>query len=351
MPGTLLRYQRLDPLPGAPGSLWRVMYTSGAAADVSEVVTGMVRVPAGTPPAAGWPTISWAHGTTGSADHCAPSRALDYLPVPDPMVADGFVVASTDYPGLGTPGLHPYLDGATEGSSVVDIVEAAAQLPGVVLSGDYAVWGHSQGGHAAVFARELAASRSPQRRLVGTVAIAPPALLRDSLTAILTLQPKGFAALTLAGIASRHPDARLSDILVPEAISAIDQTIEKGCKLHVDQALMLFGASNVVVAPPNAVEPWRTLLDRSEPGMTAGTGPLLLVHSVDDRTVPEVMSAVVKDRTCGRGEPTLRWLNASGGHSGVVGDTYPATRQWVLDRFAGLPAPTSCGSPDGPSPR
>jgi len=356
-PGELVRYQRVVETPGptgvvTPGALWRVMYTSTDDAGAPIVVTGLIRVPTDRPaPTDGWPVIAWAHGTSGTADRCAPSKQLDYPPVPDPMVADGFVIASTDYAGLGTPGLHPYFDGASEGRAVLDIVTAAGHLPGVATSRKFALWGHSQGGHAVLFARQLAAERLPDHELVGTVALAPPSLVKDSMTAILVaLQPKGFAAMTVAGIAAAHPDARLSDILTPAAVAAIEGVVDSGCSSDVDRVLSLFGKQNIVVARPNEVEPWATYLAQDEPAMAPGTGPLLIVHSIDDRTVPQSMSSAVKERTCARGEPTLRWVTTSGGHNGIIDATRPQDRQWTLDRFAGVAPPSNCGQPDGPPP-
>ena len=40
----------------------------------------------------------------------------------------GYAVAETDYEGLGTPGVHPYLIGSSEGRSVLDIVRAAREI-------------------------------------------------------------------------------------------------------------------------------------------------------------------------------------------------------------------------------
>ena len=39
-----------------------------------DAISGSVSVPKGKPPKGGWPVITWAHGTTGVADICAPSR-------------------------------------------------------------------------------------------------------------------------------------------------------------------------------------------------------------------------------------------------------------------------------------
>ena len=352
-PGTLLRFQRITtPIAGStagPSTLWRVMYVSSDDAGAPVAVTGLVRVPDGRAPGAGWPVISWAHGTTGTADRCAPSITLDYPPPPDPMVADGIVIASTDYIGLGTPGVHPYLDGQSEGRAVDDIVTAAGQLPEVQLSGDFAVWGHSQGGHAALFARELAATRLPAFHLLGTVAMAPPSSIAEAMTTILTAYPvKSFGAMALAGIVATHPGAQLTAVVNGEAAAAIESSVDTVCSDGVDAALAKFGWQSILVAQPSQVEPWASALAADEPAMAPGEGPLLLVHSADDVTVPAVMSATVKARTCARGESTLRWVLPSGGHEGAVTGSYAQDRRWTLDRFARKPAISGCGSSDGP---
>ena len=37
------------------------------------------------------------------------------------MLDRGYVVAATDYPGLGTPEVHPYLVGTSEGHAVLEL--------------------------------------------------------------------------------------------------------------------------------------------------------------------------------------------------------------------------------------
>jgi alpha-beta hydrolase superfamily lysophospholipase len=68
------------------------------------------------------------------------------------MMARGYVVVATDHPGLGTPGMHPYLIGVSEGRAVLDSVRAARDLPDAGASNRFVVWGHSQGGHASLYA-------------------------------------------------------------------------------------------------------------------------------------------------------------------------------------------------------
>ena len=93
-----------------------VLYRTTAVDGSDVAVSGMVAVPKGTPPHGGWPVVTWAHGTTGDAPQCAPSRypasgsLYPYLKIADDVlddfVAHGYAVVQTDYEGQGTPGVH-----------------------------------------------------------------------------------------------------------------------------------------------------------------------------------------------------------------------------------------------------
>jgi hypothetical protein len=124
-----------NPLPQASRT-WTLLYRSTSLRRKAIGVSGFVMVPKGKTPKPGWPVISWAHGTSGIADPCAPSRDPKgpytvYLAQQfGAWLKAGYAIASTDYEGLGTPGVHPYLVGRSEGRGVVDIVRASRQLDG-----------------------------------------------------------------------------------------------------------------------------------------------------------------------------------------------------------------------------
>ena len=174
-----------DPLPGGPpgfpiwaeqvaappGAIaWRILYHSRTIHDEDIAVSGLVVAPDATPPEGGFPVIAYAHGTTGLADPCAPSKAArpladdgeatGDLPLP-PMWEDGYVMVATDYEGLGTPGRHPYIVGGSEGRGVLDSIRAARALPEAHAGDQAVVVGISQGGHAALFTGELADTYAP----------------------------------------------------------------------------------------------------------------------------------------------------------------------------------------------
>lgn len=214
-PGHLIRS---EPLSGYAAledasATYRVIYQSTSAVGdrlgQPIGVSGLIAFPAAPPPDGGWPVVSWAHGTVGSADKCAPSMDSDELGEPaddglgllrkinkaphtllNAFLRAGWAVAMTDYEGLGTYGNHPYLLGESEGRGVLDIVAAVPALSaatvGQPIADRYAIVGHSQGGQAALFAACLAGTPDYARsgHLVGVAALAPASNLKGGLFAL-----------------------------------------------------------------------------------------------------------------------------------------------------------------------
>jgi Secretory lipase len=168
-PGTVIRSETMT-APFPETQAWRVMYTSTGIAGEPIVVTGMVFAPTGPTPPGGRPVVSWSHPTTGLEDQCAPSRApKPYADVQglQQFLELGWVVVATDYQGLGTDGMHPYLVGASEAQGTIDIVRAARNM--VAETGASTRWfafGHSQGGQAVLFAGQIAAAYAPELQLL-----------------------------------------------------------------------------------------------------------------------------------------------------------------------------------------
>ncbi len=228
--------KKLTPIANA-GINKTLLYTSRSPQGDQVVVSGSVSVPKGKAPAGGWPVISWAHGTTGAADSCAPTRirpsspAAPYVAYVHPQLEDwikaGYAVVATDYQGLGTPGPHPYLVDKAEGRSVVDIVSAARQLV-PSLSRKYLIAGHSQGGQSALFAASLASQWAPDLKLKGTVAFAPASHLLEQAKLLPSLTtPSGLsalAALILKGASTVSKDVKANKLLTPDARALFPET-------------------------------------------------------------------------------------------------------------------------------
>ena len=220
-------------LPGAVNKL--VLYRSTTGGGRGVAVSGIVSVPRGTPPKGGWPVVSYAHGTTGIADSCAPSVTPEAKPVSRypqvllrPWIKAGYAVLRTDYQGLGTPDVHEYLVGRSEGRAVLDIVRAARSMH-LGLSKRVALAGHSEGGHAALWAAALAPSWTPELRVVGTVALAPASHIGEQAASVkLLAQPStlsSVASLILRGLDAARPDLAVASVLSDPATALWPQTL------------------------------------------------------------------------------------------------------------------------------
>ncbi len=266
--------------------------------------SGFVAVPAGTAPEGGWPVVAWAHGTTGLADICAPTRDEEpgavYVPR-DKLLASwikaGYAVVGTDYEGLGTPGDHPYLDGKSQGRAVLDAVTAARELD-QTLSDAVVVAGHSQGAHAALWASAIAPTYSRDLDVVGTVAIAPPSHL-SAQVGLLDTQTSSSATATVASI------LRGAEIIDP-TIDGQGLLTAKGAALYPDLDTTclrdLAGPDSFGGLPLNKLTKKKAdltaltaILDANDPGTTVNKGSILLAQGTADTTVISLFTDLLAD--------------------------------------------------------
>jgi dipeptidyl aminopeptidase/acylaminoacyl peptidase len=175
-PGTVLRVEPFDgALPEAARGLRFLYYVTTRPDGRPTVASGLLLLTAAVEDAP-LPVVVWAHGTTGIAPGCAPSVLDDpfaCVPAFPDLLSEGWAMVAPDYAGLGTAGGHLYLVGEDAGRAVLDAVRAARALPDLPpLAPDTVVWGHSQGGHAALWAGQLAPTYAPDLVLRGVAAAA-----------------------------------------------------------------------------------------------------------------------------------------------------------------------------------
>ena len=280
--------------------------------------TSLVFTPTTPPPAGGWPIVVWAHGTTGVADACAPSKSALTDSTKDlisKLLAAGYVVVAPDYEGLGTPGIHPFLNIKSEAYSITDAVVATRNYllqRNLLTSKKWVTVGHSQGGHAALGAAQYA-SRA-QLDYKGTVAVAPASNLGGILVdgeaqvanapidiKIATYaQLDTYTALVTAGIRNTQPAFNYSQVFTSQ-ISSIAAQAENLCSGPLYGAFYE-GMSNYAKdhngtldgftrTQPNfmAVPLVKTFLDKdSQPLQVKVTTPIIIYQGIADPTVPKL---------------------------------------------------------------
>ncbi|QCO21645.1 alpha/beta hydrolase [Acinetobacter cumulans] len=145
----------------------------------SAEATALVLFPKATQPKDGYRVVVWEHGTVGAGDECAPSKNPihpRFKILADTLLAAGYVIVAPDYEGLGTTGVHPYLNLSSAANSALAAVKAAKEHYGTQLNGQWMSIGQSQGGHASLGTAEFANTDSSFK---GAVAAAPASSLGE----------------------------------------------------------------------------------------------------------------------------------------------------------------------------
>jgi fermentation-respiration switch protein FrsA (DUF1100 family) len=338
-PGTLLKSQKID-APAVHGTVFRVMYLSSALdGDTPVAVTGTVAVPDGRAPKGGFPVVAWAHGTNGMADECAPSLKPDgNAKLANLLLDQGWIIASTDYRGEGTPGILPYIAGETAARDTVDSVRAARDVPGAHASKRYLVWGHSQGGHTAMFAHHFAEDYAPDLDIAGVVAGAPPSQFNLLYNFLKTSPFRYYLLMAAGGLNEAYGDeaAPLDEVLTPAGITALAD-LDQGCSGDLSDKYGTADISTLTTGDPFASAAWAKLFTENDPqsfDQPIAT-PLLMIQGGNDEQIPVASTKLLADHLCGIGQGLERWIYPGASHSGVIEVSSPDMVQWMAARFAG----------------
>jgi pimeloyl-ACP methyl ester carboxylesterase len=338
--GTVIRARRLSGAAALPdASNWLVIYRSRTPAGKPVAVSGTVAVPVGTPPDGGWPVLSWAHGSTGVADLCAPSRdsathgAHDYLGLVDQTLTrwidHGYAVVKTDYQGLGTAGPHSYLIGKPEARAAADIVRAAHGLSDR-LSDRWVVAGHSQGGQAALFTSQIGPRWIPELDLRGAVPVAPGSNY-VKLFAASREAPIGGAALTSLVIRGVDTviDLAMRRILTRRAWRMLPQTEDRCVDQLREQDSWGGLPSDQVFRDDADLTRFDRVFDANDPKHTTPAIPVLLAHGGLDTVAPAAMSEALYAEQLAKGSEIEFRYYPLADHRQVIAESFEDAVAWA----------------------
>jgi len=349
-PGTLIS---ADPVGDTPSGMqaWRVAYwtTNGSGKPIR--VTGMVIAPREAIPPKPRDVLAWTHGTSGVATRCAPSLSPAFWSHSPGLegVRKGYVVVAPDYPGLGSPGVHPYLVGQDTGRSVLDAIRAARSIPGAAAGSRFAVWGESQGGHASLWTGQLARSYAPDLHLVGVAAAAPPTDLVQNLRMVPNKTVGAMMTAFLGYSWSNHYGAPLSTLGGPQTRGIITRLAQNNC-IELEKKPKLGTMLGIVTVQSRlknkdvgSIQPWARLAHANSPTTVSFGLPLLIAQNPKDDLVAPAVTRAHAEALC-RSGGRLRYISINGtGHATSAKDSSHETLAWIADRFAGRHAPSDCG--------
>jgi len=261
------------------------------------------------------------------------------------LLAQNLAIVASDYPGLGTPGVHTYLIGQTDARAVIDSVTAAHSLLGKRVSASWITVGHSEGGQTALFVAQAADQRAPRWNFLGTVALAPASQLNLLIPfAEGTKDPveQAYLIYALEGLSAVDANVHVESLLTPQALALLPDTT-KGCiddivndftSRHVNRLLDTASAATDRLS--------RELGHYDNPDQARADEPILITQGTADRDVPEVATGALVSRLCSLGDRVEYRLYTGLDHNNLVDGSQSVVNDWIKARLAHDAPPTTC---------
>ncbi|MFO1091160.1 MAG: alpha/beta fold hydrolase [Hyphomicrobiales bacterium] len=389
--GQVLKMQRVStPIPGAQA--WRIAYVSSDLHDRKTISTALLVAPVGKPPKGGRPIVSWAHGTTGTAQNCGPSQVenpavplneyflvngnswTDYgIAGLDEFIKRGYVAVATDYQGLGGGGIHQYTVSATNGRDAINAIRAAGALKETGAGKKAILYGWSQGG-AAVLAAGSSGDYIAKKgtafdgiEIVGvvglapadTAALAPAGPMTDEQAAAFVngsrklmsgdLLNFSHLVMNLLGTQAAFPDTlKLTDWMTDEGAKALETILTNKC-VHVTADTLKFNYGDkfgdLLKPEVSNVRAWADALVGGSAPNAKPVAPVMIYWGSADTVVEPSQGATYRTRMCALGGNVARVeLPGSQTHFTVPPTAEPLYVPWIADRFAGKPVADGCAT-------
>jgi len=368
---------------------WRIAYISSDIAGRKTISTGLVVAPIGQAPAGGRPVISWAHGTTGSAQNCGPSQVInpaaplneyflvggnswtDYgIPAIEEFIKEGYVLVATDYQGLGGGGRHQYSVAATNAMDTLNAARAAISMKETGAGKKTLVYGWSQGGGATIALAGMpeyikqTGTVADNIDIIGFVALAPqdisilaPAGKLDQAAADKYFQSSqkmfldnvfNFTHATMYywGTQAAFPNLKLSDIFTDEGVKVANEIYTNKC-MHAASDTFNFNygtsyASLLKQTPANTVA-WAQAMQKGGVPVVKPVAPVQIYFGSKDTAVPPMMHKLYQEQMCKLGGNVGRMqLPGEQSHFTTPGSSKPFYLSWVKDRVAGKSLANAC---------
>jgi len=348
--GTIIRREPLG-VEVEGGRAERMLYVSERPDGTRAVSGGMLFLPDAPAPEGGRPIVAWEHGTLGMGDPCVPSRSDnplgDIQTFLSLMLEQGWIVVATDYVGLGTPGPNQYIIAQSEVRDVVNSVRAVRTIPEAEAGNRYATFGHSQGGHSSIWTGHLGPEYAPELELVGVAAAAPSLKLLEIASAQWnTAAGWVLGASLLESFPTYYPELPVDSILTKAGQNNQARLALRCIKAAGLEALVRekFGEQFFSTDPVDNPR-WRAALEDQTPPPMPASMPVFIAQGTADEVVLDWPNAMIAQEWCRAGSTLAMLWMGDVNHEQAAHVSGPTAFQWIYQRFAGVPAESTCDLP------
>ncbi len=248
---------------------------------------------------------------------------------------------------MGTEGASSYVIGTGQAYSTLDSIRAVKRMSELTLSDHTAIWGHSQGGHAALWTGILANAYAPELTIDGVAALSPAT---DLPAMSQSVQGQLGGALGSAFVMTAYSET-YSDV-------SFDQYIRPGARVEVreaakrclsDPALLMSiitslpATQSIFSADPTTGALGKRLAENTPTGHI--TAPLLVAQGTGDEVIAFPITEDWVAKRCAAGQP-LEFVSYPGlSHMGVLQPDSGLPDKliaWTADRFDEKPDQPTC---------
>jgi len=352
--GLLLNQEPLSPHQSVPGAAvsMRLLYTStdGIKENAPIVVSGALFLPPGQAPDGGWPLLLWSHGTVGIADHCAPTWT-GYMPFHQTHLAhwleQGFAIVASDYQGLGTRGIHPYMATQPEAYSNLDIIRAV-QGSDFPVSKKVVLAGQSQGAGAAIATAGYWPAYAPELDIRGVVATGVPYFSPEAVRALRHARPRdavdpklGYNFLVLSLLEYVDPAFDAAQHLKPNALP-LAREVASECNRDIRKKISQLGLTyNDVFETSREMSIEAAYAYMGFPTLTLAT-PLFIGTGLADVDTPPRMQFQLMKAACSAGTHVSAHTYRSFDHLSVLNHSLKDSVPFAKNAFDGNALPGNC---------
>jgi hypothetical protein len=264
------------------------------------------------------------------------------------LLARGIAILRPDYPGLGNPGVHPYLIGDPLGRSVIDMVRARHNID-ASLGNLWVSAGHSEGATAALFSARATMPDPPDAELRAVAAFSPVTRMDRTIGMALRLpvMPPGWGVLSaLIGLMLRGAETTSAEIaelihaggLSPRAEAAWPHLAERSAA-ELSRPDSWGGIAPARLGGPRGAELFSALqgvLKQNEVGaLSLRPVPIRIDAGLFDEVAPAPLTAALMKAYRAQGVAlTTRWWPSH--HSGIMRENYApsAAADWIAEQLA-----------------
>ncbi len=358
-------YANLTPTPLYPVSRTLVQYRSFETDGTPIVIYARVYMPVGRPNA---PILGFAPGTIGIGDECAASleqpQKVDWANYESHMMTyagQGYASVITDYEGMRDPNrIHHYMVGELEGRAVLDSLRAIINLNsgnGAVDPSNIIVAGYSQGGHAAFWADQIAATYAPDLHIKGVIGFNPVMDVQQTLADVTRgANLNWFGPYVLVSYADYyHDNYNLASILLPKWRANLVNDVKSHC---IDTDLSFWGHDPKKVYTPSFIsamqanfsnQAYHLFASRMQANIVGNvatsSAKLINAGSVDNVVLPQQKIDADK-RLCKTSTgPVQLQVYPGSSHYTTMPQSLANTLGWMNAVVSGTPQPGNCPPP------